>query len=340
MLVSRTESNALKGIAIICIVLHNVLHILLPVTENEFDFSSEKVSLFLSDFSSKPISDLFSFYGWVGVSVFIFVSGYGLAVSDRSAGFMAECRRLFRRYAKLFMLSLPTYLAFLIIDRHNEIAQVFQDGLWLSFLAQQLMVLNFIDPVAIDPGAYWYLGLAIQLYVCFYLLRALPSGALWCVAVVSWLAVTLAPDQSVFFLRHNFIGWLPEFTLGILFARPSSDIFGRHRIPIALAALALMVAFPLWRPTFTLAGPAFVIFILAFRRALASSHIIIYIGAISAAIFVIHPVARALATILNDHLARPANPLLLAIGVLIVSVACAAAYSPILSRLLRRMNLA
>ena len=71
----------MRGVAILCIMFHNFLHLTLPTIENEFSFSELRTDTFVSSLSAQPawaLADVMSFLGWYGVAVFIFLSGYGL----------------------------------------------------------------------------------------------------------------------------------------------------------------------------------------------------------------------------------------------------------------------
>ena len=46
-LLSKSETTSMRGVAIIFIILHNLLHWILPSVENEFDFSIERSFIFL-----------------------------------------------------------------------------------------------------------------------------------------------------------------------------------------------------------------------------------------------------------------------------------------------------
>lgn len=66
----------LKGFAILCIMSHNFFHWVPPVTyENEMHFYPMYFSRFLQDFTwPDAINCLFSFWGFYGVYLFIFLS--------------------------------------------------------------------------------------------------------------------------------------------------------------------------------------------------------------------------------------------------------------------------
>lgn len=78
------RNNALRGIAILGIMLHNYCHWLgFAVKENEYTFSAGNAVQFwykLTSFDHDILIHFFSFLGHYGVPVFLFVSGYGLVM--------------------------------------------------------------------------------------------------------------------------------------------------------------------------------------------------------------------------------------------------------------------
>ena len=79
---NKKECSELCRIAIISIMLHNYCHWLpLAVPEDEFSFDVEKYIQFwtLSSWDTLFIQ-FFSFWGHLGVSVFVLLSGYGLVL--------------------------------------------------------------------------------------------------------------------------------------------------------------------------------------------------------------------------------------------------------------------
>lgn len=76
-LLSKENSQILRGMAILAIMLHNFLHISQfgLSQENEMSFTAEKANAFFDNLLSGGwgiFGDLFSFLGWVGVPVFLF----------------------------------------------------------------------------------------------------------------------------------------------------------------------------------------------------------------------------------------------------------------------------
>lgn len=82
-LLTKENSLILRGLAIMAIMLHNFLHnpMLGFTQENEMSFSGEHVKHFFSTLDKKWFDpyDWFSFLGWTGVVVFIFLTGFGVS---------------------------------------------------------------------------------------------------------------------------------------------------------------------------------------------------------------------------------------------------------------------
>ena len=249
---SRTESSALRGIAILGIILHNYCHFLgFAVKENEYKFDPSRPMQFLDKLFSLD-SDLFihffSFLGHYGVPIFLFISGYGLvkkyeahpqplpkggeilhSIPEQSSP--TRCLSLFTlhfvkyHFLKLFRLMVIGYLVFIGIYllRHSDGAQVYS---WDRVLAQLTMTINFFyfDPDhIIKPGPYWYFGLMLQLYI-LYILVIHRWRSNWLLAALAIGSVALescfvdSPDW-LNYIRYNFIGALLPFCMGIWIAR-------------------------------------------------------------------------------------------------------------------------
>lgn len=119
-MITRNESEEMKGVAILFIVLHNLLHMISNLGENEFFYSSDRTKLFLSNLFSNADTvwmDIFSFLGWYGVPTFIFLSGYGLVKKYE----FAEAKLNFIQYIwahfwKLFTLMLLPYIFYIFLN--------------------------------------------------------------------------------------------------------------------------------------------------------------------------------------------------------------------------------
>ena len=65
--ISKDDTNIIKGVGILLIVLHNFFHWISPSPgENEFNFSSERIFYFFKELYAYPgevINILFSYFG-------------------------------------------------------------------------------------------------------------------------------------------------------------------------------------------------------------------------------------------------------------------------------------
>ncbi|MCH5325961.1 MAG: acyltransferase [Duncaniella sp.] len=321
-LMSREAVSALKGVSIICIVLHNVVHLLSEVKECEFSFSEAPVQTFMESFLRIPVESVISFYGWVVVSVFMFASGYGLTVKYGDRPIMAT-RWIWEHYKKLFLLLLPVMTG-MIVGR--LILYGLSDGERLTnMLLQQSLLLNIINPKAISPGVYWYLGLAFQFYLCFLLFRKIPVKGLVAIAVLSWGLTAFLPHDGVNYVRHNCMGWMPEFVLGIILARKEIKIERAGKAMLLISGLVLTVACSVSGYTFSLSGIGFIAVLLSIKDYLTRSRALLFIGSISATLYVVHPMVRSVYLFWMTAQLE-ANPVLSGIIVLVMSVPVAILY--------------
>ena len=87
-ILTRAECNALRGIAILGIVLHNYSHWLHGIVrENEYQFFQKNVEglqYALSNPDQNLLLHLLSFFGHYGVPIFLFLSSYGLVLKYES----------------------------------------------------------------------------------------------------------------------------------------------------------------------------------------------------------------------------------------------------------------
>ena len=240
-LLSRTESSALRGIAILGIILHNYCHFLgFAVKENEYKFDAGRPMQFLDKLFSLD-SDLFihffSFLGHYGVPIFLFISGYGLVkkyeaqpqqpASAKEASPSGTFGGAFikKHFLKLFRLMIIGYLLFIgvYLLRHSDGAQVYS---WDHVLTQLTMTINFLyfDPDhIIKPGPYWFFGLMLQLYA-LYILVIHRWRSKWLLLALGLGSVVLeacfAESQDwLNYVRYNFIGGLLPFCMGLWMAR-------------------------------------------------------------------------------------------------------------------------
>ena len=226
---TKRDTLIIKGFGILCIVLHNYFHWLDPSPgENEFTFSSGRVSDFFSLLAEEPeefANVLFSYLGHYGVQLFIFVSGFGLAVSMMNRQRTWESFVL-TRLKKLYPLLLVGIL-FLILGNIVMTGEMLGDSVKTQ-LGYKLFFIHTLIPNAglSVNGPWWFFGLIFQLYLLFpYIFRWIERWrwkAFLVLCVVAYALVFLF--RYVFTLNggaiimQNAPGHLPEFCLGILLA--------------------------------------------------------------------------------------------------------------------------
>lgn len=305
-LLSKENSKILRGLGIMCIMLHNFLHDsrfgFAP--QNEMFFSSDRTMAFFSSLSNGHFTaQLFSFLGWVGVPVFIFLTGYGVAL--RTPPLLGGERNVFikRNYLKLFFLLAPALLVFCVIDVFNHY--------WLGIVKRSVyltMMANFVYPfVQRQPGSYWYFGMTFQLYLLWAF-----AGRYFNKKNLIWLSVIMLGGLYVLCLfdapkllsiyRHCFTGWFFVFAFGMYMAQQKNNVFYKIKtswlleLLLAVAFLVLMLVMNL-----TLESWVFVPFVALafffslgrlFMRIKPLSMVFHWIGNFSASIFVCHGLVK------------------------------------------------
>lgn len=316
-LLTRPQCEAMKGFAILCIMMHNFSHYLTHhVQENEYWFNEDNgrnMMQFLSDLTL-PLSTLlpiylFTFMG-IGVHVFTFMSGYGLVKKYESPEMptVSAWRFVRYRYLKLLRLMLGGYLLCVIVwwVVHNELVT---DP--LSIVAQLTMTINLLPNPGdhIVPGPYWFLGMIMEMYVIYrLLLYRKPGGSLWrrnvptlVMIAVALIAVAFCSSDPkgdlLVYLRYNCVYGAMPFGLGVLAARAD---WSKIKIPgwlcwllIPILLVLMFVAnynFWLWMLIPAMA----IVFVLSIIKISSRrlSKILSWVGALSAMLFIMHPAVR------------------------------------------------
>lgn len=319
-LLTRAECNALRGIAILGIFLHNFCHWLNPVVkENEYQYFQHNVDWFAQ--CAARVNELFpahviSFFGHYGVPVFLFLSAYGLEMKyGTGQGKAPDGRRVvvssFVRYhyLKLFKMMIVGFICFTVVDAmtagswHYNVAQI---------VGQLLMINNFYDQPDrnIWPGPFWFFGLMLQLYVVYRLLlyRRHWGWTVGLMAVCTVAQLFMDPEgENLNYWRYNFMGGMLPFGLGLLFARYGNKVmlvnltFGSFLMSWVVCSFFIVSAsgsFYTWVIVPALVCYASVYFIktvstlpLPWLRA-RIGYVLGWLGNVSAALFVIHPAIR------------------------------------------------
>ena len=298
-LLSKEECASLKGFAILAISFHNLCHSLPGAPqENEFWFSASNNLTFLNTLQMQyAIIQLFAFWGYLGVPIFVFLSGYGLTVKYNCSIRISWKHFVVSHYKKLIIpmiIGTVIYqiLLFFLSQELNELGPLF---LQISML-RNLLPHN----IHFFPGPYWYFGMTLQLYVIFILLRC--KTIRYVILVASAFLIVSFFLQSHFYLlvwiKYNSFGWLFPFAIGIYAGRTniqySYDKTFYSFILLLSFILTLIFSFQyhLWL-LIPLIIPIFAI-CLAKTMPLFVQKPMVFIGDISLYIFVIHPIIRKL----------------------------------------------
>ncbi len=320
-LLTKAECTALRGLAIMGIVLHNYCHWLNPVVkENEYQFFTHNVSLLsqvTTCMDSLYPAHLLSFFGHYGVPVFLFLSAFGLEMKYGLAPSKPDIpsQRLgffrFTRYhfLKLFKMMIAGFVAFAIVDAITAAPWHYT---FMQVLGQMGMFNNlFFSPDRnIWPGPFWFFGLMFQLYMVYRLLIyrchwAWTAGLMVICTAAQWL---MNPEGEVLnYYRYNFMGSMLPFGLGILFARYGERVIlvpkgGMVNLMCFIVTLFLIVSANDYFVTWTVIPALVCVDAIYFIRSVEAipsqnlSSLIIstleWLGSISAALFVVHPVLR------------------------------------------------
>ena len=346
----------MRGIAILAIMLHNYTHWLGPmVKENEYTFDHNNVRRLLAELASPSVellSHILSFFGHYGVPVFVALSAYGLyrkyeagGAESRAVSFVAS------HWRKLFLMMATGYTAFVLVDYMTP--GHYHYRFW-NVVGQILMVSNlYTEPDhAIWPGPYWYFGLMLQLYIFYRFvmhkgrmsLRTLLPERLWTalmlLVAVATLLLQLAFDpmgDALNWYRYNIFGALPVFIIAMLSAPWADSLRGRSRGEYGLAALAASALVLLCSLTFTMW------IIVPFLVCIATYCLVKslplwllrafdWVGGISAAIFVCHPITRKVLIPISRHDDLYAGLLLYILATIFLAIL----FSRMLSSLMKR----
>ena len=328
-ILSRQACNALRGLAIIGIFLHNYCHWLGPIVkENEYQFFQGNVDWLHRVMVHADILlpvHLLSFFGHYGVPVFLFLSAYGLvmkyeakphleakvySISGKAKHSWREPLRFVRyHYLKLFKMMIVGFVAFTMLDAITPGAHKYH----LLDVVAMLGMFNNILPNPdhiIWPGPYWFFGLMLQLYIVYRLLLYRRHWG-WTVALMAvCIGIQLAlgfdnpESETMNRYRYNFMGGMLPFGLGILYARYGEKILMTFHSPVTNLFGCIFCLSLIYSLSGSMVGWTFVPFFICLLSVLVAEllenvhwlsgvyKLLEWMGSISAALFVCHPITR------------------------------------------------
>lgn len=321
---SRTECSALRGIAILGIMLHNYTHWLrMAVKENEYTFSAANAEGIANAMAHPTVYlpiHLLSFFGHYGVPIFLFLSAYGLTMKYEKGGNEDTVWQFIKsHFIKLFTMMAVGFAAFIMADRMVETPHHYH----LTDVLGQLGMFNNLLPTpdkVIWPGPYWFFGLMLQLYIIY---RLLLYKRHWGITIALMAACFLmqafcSPEgDTLNRLRYNFIGGMLPFGLGLLFGRlsdiPSSlstrwqSMSKGMRLAVGCTFLALTLTLIyawsmkyqswFWVPALVCIAGVTAVKITPH----SVNSVLAWVGSISSAMFVCHPITRKIFITISRH---------------------------------------
>ena len=318
-ILTRAECNALRGIAIIGIFLHNYCH-WLPgiVRENEYQFFQRNVDGLNGVLAHPdwllPIH-LLSFFGHYGVPLFLFLSAYGLVQKyERPQPYLPgrwlpdvkdAPRFIGSHFLKLFKMMFAGYVAFVIIDTILPKGHHYD----LLDIVAQLGMFNNVLPNPdhiIWPGPYWFFGLMLQLYIVYRLLLYRRHWG-WTVALMATCTLAqllMGPEsEELNRYRYNFMGGMLPFGLGLLYGRLPKALPQSYNWLFFLVSLILIYTegqgyFGWMLVPMIVCSAGFTLVKILPGWLMRSLE---WMGGISAALFVCHPIARRVFIGLGFH---------------------------------------
>ena len=308
ILLNRTECAALRGLAIIGIFLHNYCHWLGGIVrENEYQFHQRNVDGLQYALNHPDLYlpvHLLSFFGHYGVPLFLFLSAYGLVLKYESSPALIKGSRYYdgawtfirRHFTKLWLMMFVGFAAFILIDtitpgaRHYEVRDI---------LGQLIMLNNFnVRPDKdIWPGPYWFFGLMIQLYIVYRLLlyRRHWGWTLALMVVCTAIQMACEPEgEALNRWRYNCVGGMLPFGFGLLCARMPMQLSKGYCWLFAVVSLMLIYSQSMSYYSWFFVPVMVCAFGFTFVKVLPSWLLkgLAWMGGISAALFVCHPVTR------------------------------------------------
>lgn len=346
-LFSRDESFALKALCIIVVMTHNYLHMRGWAAENEFQFFADRVENMRTLMLHPDWRTLLHFMTFAVSSFlcgFMFCTGYGLVKKYEQPGAAPFNRLSFigSHYLKLVSLqTIPMLVAFVdYIALRGHQPLTIKDG------ALQLLLLGNLQwDQSIYPYVYWYLGMAMQLYIVYALLLHHPHGhygpwhqVLQAVLVAGcgvWQMCCEPTGEWMHYLHSNFVPYLGAMAAGMVAARHLDNVNLNHMQwgAVALVSGALMLYCLQYFYTWIWMWIPSVIFLVSLVKALALSRCrpVVWLGSVSALVYVIHPIVREVSL----HYKHSGHDVADLIIYMVASIAIAAGYAW-LRQLMRR----
>lgn len=223
---SKEQIFVIKGIGIIMIVLHNYIHVLSGIGENEMNYNFQYVLNLKDSFFDGPFSFLngiITYFGHFGVQLFVFASSYGLTKKYYKHIHINYKEYILTRLVKIYsLLIFGIILLFIskLLFEKEDICSIFTGALRSLSMTNNLSYKKLFSFV----GPWWFFSLIIQLYIIFpFLFHQIRRNKkhFYFLLIASYLLIYILfpfTEAAEIPLFANFIGHLPEFLVGIFIA--------------------------------------------------------------------------------------------------------------------------
>ena len=251
MMLSKTDSTLLKGIAIVFVFCHNFLHWIEPLLgENEFFYREEPANNFINGLITDPLNSpryIFIYIApFVALHLFIFLSGYGLTLSyiNKKVNFKSFIIKRISKLYPVFTIALVGLFFYKYIIFGLEIT----NETAIDFLLRYTLIANFIPgKLFVLNGPFWFYSLIVQLYFCFPVLLFLLKKRVFNIVIVAFIALVLIfllndyLSYQNFSLYSIFVGNLPIFIFGMVYSLHGKAIAKHFKwiVPLAIVLFSL-----------------------------------------------------------------------------------------------------
>ena len=245
---------------------------------------------------------------------FLFLSGYGLFKKYQDVQAPVG-RFLYTHYLKLFRMMAVGFALFIAVDTLNPPSWHYDS---LKVISQLLMFNNLLPrpDKMIWPGAFWFFGLMMQFYLLYRLVLHRHHWGITALLMVLCVIVQLQLpplSEAMNRYRYNFMGGMLPFGLGLLYAQfhKSATLWGNDNVKQSAALLVCIALAYYLSQSFlgwTFAPAVICVATLLAAKLLARVAVMAWLyralcwmGGISAALFVTHPITRKLIIPISRH---------------------------------------
>jgi peptidoglycan/LPS O-acetylase OafA/YrhL len=315
--ITSSETSLLKALSILIIVLHNSLHPFFPVTingGNEFNFNAIRIHTFIHEVGMNLLSlpnMLLATFGYCGVSLFFFLSAYGISVKYNDREDVGYWSFINKRITKILLpvLMVSIFMLLFMIMGGNQFGSL-KDITASNFLLRLSMFSNFsFDQTWKVIGPWWFLSTIIQFYLIFHAMNwGYKRYGGWFYVIISAFSITVIfffnsylYEREIIALRATIIGWLPEISMGCYFARNHKiNVSTATAVIAAILSLAVYVLGNIIEPLWGFSSMAILFFMIiivrpvlnAIQRSVSLTRFLIYTGNISVYMFLLSGLIR------------------------------------------------